>query len=133
MSEIVKKGFFRRCLYRMSGAYLLEQHIQQLEQRAAQAEAQVQALQKRTDHLECHSEAQDAHRNAIDAQLRQTAAQAEQVHTRLEKAEDCLVQAGMLRTELQLFNKKSYSQAGEDAILMYIFVIWIWGQTTPVI
>ena len=123
MSEIVKKGFFRRCLYRMSGAYLLEQHIQQLEQRAAQAEAQVQALQKRTDHLECHSEAQDAHRNAIDAQLRQTAAQAEQVHTRLEKAEDCLVQAGMLRTELQLFNKKSYSQAGEDAILMYIFVM----------
>mgnify|MGYP000048114637 CR=1 FL=1 len=32
MSDIVKKGFFRRCLYRATGAYLLEQHIQMLEQ-----------------------------------------------------------------------------------------------------
>ena len=31
MSDIVKKGFFRRCLYRATGAYLLEQHIQMLE------------------------------------------------------------------------------------------------------
>ena len=29
----------------------------------------------------------------------------------------------LLPSELQLFNKKSYSQAGEDAILMYIFVM----------
>ena len=37
MSDIVKKGFFRRCIYRATGAYLLEQHIQQLEQQLEQA------------------------------------------------------------------------------------------------
>ena len=36
MSDIVKKGFFRRCIYRATGAYLLEQHIQQLEQQLEQ-------------------------------------------------------------------------------------------------
>jgi hypothetical protein len=36
MSDIVKKGFFRRCLYRATGAYLLEQHIQMLEQQVQQ-------------------------------------------------------------------------------------------------
>ena len=39
------------------------------------------------------------------------------------KAEEALREAGLLASELHLFNKKSYSQAGEDAILMYIFVM----------
>ena len=130
MSDIVKKGFFRRCIYRATGAYLLEQHIQQLEQQLEQGiererkmEACILSLQERTDHMEVHSDAQDAHRNAIDARLRQTDASADQTRIRLEKAEEALREAGLLASELHLFNKKSYSQAGEDAILMYIFVM----------
>ena len=89
MSDIVKKGFFRRCLYRATGAYLLEQHIQMLEQqvktqqmqlaqmekereeREAQDAQQQQfntASQERLDHLELHAAAQDEHRNNSDAQ-----------------------------------------------------------------
>lgn len=106
-------------------------------------EACILSLQERTDHMEVHSDAQDAHRNAIDARLRQTDASADQTRIRLEKAEEALREAGLLASELHLFNKKSYSQAGEDAILMYISScwvyrfhsvrIWIWGQITPVI
>ena len=48
---------------------------------------------------------------------------ADQTRIRLEKAEEALREAGLLASELHLFNKKSYSQAGEDAILMYIFVM----------
>ena len=145
MSDIVKKGFFRRCLYRATGAYLLEQHIQMLEQqvktqqmqlaqmekereeREAQDAQQQQfntASQERLDHLELHAAAQDEHRNNIDAQLQQTAGQTNDLQRRMEWAEDGMREAGLLLpSELQLFNKKSYSQAGEDAILMYIFVM----------
>ena len=145
MSDIVKKGFFRRCLYRATGAYLLEQHIQMLEQqvktqqmqlaqmekegeeRKAQDAQQQQfntASQERLDHLELHAAAQDEHRNNIDAQLQQTAGQTNDLQRRMEWAEDGMREAGLLLpSELQLFNKKSYSQAGEDAILMYIFVM----------
>lgn len=127
MSEIVKKGFFRRCLYRVTGAYLLEQHIQmleeQLEQGSQQQEQQFRRLRERTDHLELHSAAQDEHRNELAAKLYQTEETVKNVQTRLEQAEDCLREAGMLPSQLQLFNKKSYSQAGEDAILMYLFVM----------
>ena len=100
MSDIVKKGFFRRCIYRATGAYLLEQHIQQLEQQLEQGiererkmEACILSLQERTDHMEVHSDAQDAHRNAIDARLRQTDASADQTRIRLEKAEEALREA----------------------------------------
>ena len=145
MSDIVKKGFFRRCLYRATGAYLLEQHIQMLEQqvktqqmqlaqmekegeeRKAQDAQQQQfntASQERLDHLELHAAAQDEHRNNIDAQLQQTAGQTNDLQRRMEWAEEGMREAGLLLpSELQLFNKKSYSQAGEDAILMYIFVM----------
>ena len=109
MSDIVKKGFFRRCLYRATGAYLLEQHIQMLEQqvktqqmqlaqmekegeeRKAQDAQQQQfntASQERLDHLELHAAAQDEHRNNIDAQLQQTAGQTNDLQRRMEWAED---------------------------------------------
>ena len=144
MSDIVKKGFFRRCLYRATGAYLLEQHIQMLEQQVKTQQMQLAQMEKereerkaqdaqqqqfnttsqeRLDHLELHAAAQDEHRNNIDAQLQQTAGQTNDLQRRMEWAEDGMREAGLLPSELQLFNKKSYSQAGEDAILMYIFVM----------
>lgn len=135
MSDIVKKGFFRRCLYRATGAYLLEQHIQMLEQQVKTQQMQLAqmekegkeretqdahqqqlntTLQERLDHLELHAAAQDEHRNNIDAQLRQTAGQASDLQRRMERAENGMREAGLLPSELQLFNKKSYSQAGEE-------------------
>ncbi|MFR4477508.1 MAG: hypothetical protein ACLT3Y_10060 [Ruminococcus callidus] len=130
MSDIVKKGFFRRCLYRATGAYLLEQHIQMLEQQLEQGIKEKGKWRRASCPYrsaptiwKVHSDAQDAHRNAIDARLRQTDASADQTRIRLEKAEEALREAGLLASELHLFNKKSYSQAGEDAILMYIFVM----------
>lgn len=123
MSEIVKKGLFRRCLSHMTGSYLLEQQIQQLEQDRQQSEEQCNALQKRIEHMEQHSAAQDAHRNTIEAALRQSDAAVAGIQLRLDRAEDGLREAGLLPSNLQLFNKKSYSQAGEDAILMYLFVM----------
>ena len=145
MSDIVKKGFFRRCLYRATGAYLLEQHIQMLEQQVKTQQMQLAQMEKereerkaqdaqqqqfnttsqeRLDHLELHAAAQDEHRNNIDAQLQQTAGQTNDLQRRMEWAEDGMREAGLLLpSELQLFNKKSYSQAGEDVILMYIFVM----------
>ena len=81
-------------------------------------------MQERLDHLELHAAAQDEHRNNIDAQLQQTAGQTNDLQRRMEWAEEGMREAGLLLpSELQLFNKKSYSQAGEDAILMYIFVM----------
>jgi len=46
MSDIVKKGFFRRCLYRATGAYLLEQHIQMLEQQVKTQQMQLAQMEK---------------------------------------------------------------------------------------
>ena len=46
MSDIVKKGFFRRCLYRATGAYLLEQHIQMLEQQMKTQQMQLAQMEK---------------------------------------------------------------------------------------
>ena len=45
MSDIVKKGFFRRCLYRATGAYLLEQHIQMLEQQVKTQQMQLAQME----------------------------------------------------------------------------------------
>lgn len=129
MSDIVKKGFFRRCLYRATGAYLLEQHIQMLEQQVKTQQMQLAQMEKereerkaqdaqqqqfnttsqeRLDHLELHAAAQDEHRNNIDAQLQQTAGQTNDLQRRMEWAEDGMREAGLLLpSELQLFNKKA--------------------------
>ena len=114
MSDIVKKGFFRRCLYRATGAYLLEQHIQMLEQQVKTQQMQLAQMEKereerkaqdaqqqqfnttsqeRLDHLELHAAAQDEHRNNIDAQLQLTAGQTNDLQRRMEWAEDGMREA----------------------------------------
>ena len=56
MSDIVKKGFFRRCLYRATGAYLLEQHIQMLEQQVKTQQMQLAQMEKEREERENKSE-----------------------------------------------------------------------------
>ena len=69
MSDIVKKGFFRRCLYRATGAYLLEQHIQMLEQQVKTQQMQLAQMEKEGE----ERKAQDAQQQQIQHGIAGTA------------------------------------------------------------
>ena len=66
MSDIVKKGFFRRCLYRATGAYLLEQHIQMLEQQVKTQQMQLAQMEKEGE----ERKAQDAQQQQFNTHRR---------------------------------------------------------------
>ena len=68
MSDIVKKGVFSAaCLYRATGAYLLEQHIQMLEQQMKTQQMQLAQMEKEREE-----------RKAQDAQQQQSTRQSQE-------------------------------------------------------